>query len=366
MPLLNRGQLKGVLYLEHSSEPDLFTPGRLQIIEALGTQMAVSLEIALIHENLEDLACRREAQLAEAQQAVESATKVKSAFLASMSHELRTPLNAIMGYSELLKDELEDEGMEDFTPDLEKIRWAGKHLVTLINDIMDLSNLEAGSMELLLQPFSVSNLLDEVRAAIMPLVERSGNALNIEVEQGLGEVLADQTRVKQIIFILLSNACKFTDQGSITLRMRQEQDCLLFSVSDTGIGITREQQALIYEPFKQADATTTKKHDGAGLGLALAKYLTEMMHGSIMVESEAGQGTTFEVRLPVLIDQQDARAEPDTAEGPPDEPKRAAAGTILVIDDDAAVRGIMQRMLTQDGFVVHCAEDGEQGLRMAR
>ncbi len=239
-------------------------------------------------------------------QAAETANQTKSQFLANMSHELRTPLNAIIGYSEMLLEEAEDAGHDELTPDLEKIRMAGKHLLGLINDLLDLSKIEAGRMELYLTYFSVDELLSEVATTVRPLVERNANALEVRTGGKVGRMHADQTKLRQILFNLLSNASKFTESGQITLAAERKAadaagEWLSFCVSDTGIGMTPEQMDRLFQPFTQADASTASRYGGTGLGLTISKRFAELMDGSIAVKSEPGSGTTFTVRLPVEV-----------------------------------------------------------------
>ncbi|MFQ5875692.1 MAG: sensor histidine kinase, partial [Dehalococcoidia bacterium] len=231
-------------------------------------------------------------ELAVARDRAMEATHAKSAFLANMSHELRTPMNAILGYSEMLIEDAENLGQTDFIPDLRKIHAAGKHLLQLINDILDLSKVEAGRMELYLESFDVSALIDDTVTTIRPLVEKNANTLEVRCADDLGVMRADLTKVRQALFNLLSNACKFTQQGTISLDVAREivdgEDWVTFSVSDTGIGMTPEQMAKLFQPFTQAEAGTSRKYGGTGLGLAIARRFCPMMGGDITVESEVG------------------------------------------------------------------------------
>jgi signal transduction histidine kinase len=245
-------------------------------------------------------------------QQIEAASRHKSDFLASMSHELRTPLNAIIGYSELLMEETEDRDRKDFIPDLQKIRASGKHLLALINDILDLSKIEAGKIELSLETFDITGLIEDVASTVQPLIDKNANVLTINRAGDLGSLYADITKVRQILFNLLSNACKFTEGGTIALDAVREHadgaDWLLLSVRDTGIGMTDEQMARLFQPFSQADLQTARKYGGTGLGLAITKQFCGMMGGKITVRSECGRGTTFTVRLPIASSQVDSDA----------------------------------------------------------
>jgi PAS domain S-box-containing protein len=312
-----------------------------------------------------------EAALRESKDAAEEANRAKSQFLANMSHELRTPLNAIIGYSEMLQEDAEEVGSGEIIPDLEKIRGAGKHLLNLINDILDISKIEAGKMELYVETFSLSTLIYEVQTTIQPLIEKNGNILEIDCPEDLGTMEADLTKVRQALLNLLSNAAKFTEQGTITLTVIQEQkgteaDALAsipwvtFKVTDTGIGMTLEQLEKVFQAFTQADASTTRKYGGTGLGLAISRRFCQMMGGDITVASQVGQGSTFTIRLPLQV--VDRPSDPDLTADETDTPTH---GTVLVIDDDPSVRDLMTRYLGKEGFRVETATSGEAGLRMA-
>ena len=262
--------------------------------------------------------------LQEAKIAAEAANRSKSAFLANMSHELRTPLNAIINYSEMLQEDAQDSGSEDFLPDLEKIQTAGKHLLDMISDILDISKIEAGHVTLYLEHFDVATMIEEVMTTAQPLVEKKGNALALQVKGELGMMYADQPKVRQILLNLLSNAAKFTEKGVITIDIEKVKNkqpkpkkrnknndfnsgsnyisqFLIFRVSDTGIGMTDEQLEQIFKPFTQADASTTKKYGGTGLGLTISQRLCQILGGEISVESEDGKGSTFIVSLPERV-----------------------------------------------------------------
>ncbi len=246
---------------------------------------------------------RMNIELRSLYQQIEIASRHKSDFLASMSHELRTPLNAIIGYSEMLAEEAEDRDQSDFIPDLQKIRASGKHLLALINDILDLSKIEAGKVELFPETFNVKALIVEVASTVQPMIEKNSNILTINSADNSYAMYADITKVRQILLNLLSNACKFTELGTITLDA--VQDCsegtgwLSVRVIDTGIGMTMEQMEKLFQPFSQADIQTARKYGGTGLGLAITRQFCEMMGGEIKVNSEFGRGTTFTVRLPM-------------------------------------------------------------------
>ena len=306
-------------------------------------------------------------ELLAARQVAEAANSAKSQFLANMSHELRTPLIAIIGYSEMLEEDAADRGHVDYIPDLQKIRAAGRHLLALINDVLDLSKIEAGKLDLYLETFDLATAIGDVATTVEPLVARRANTLTVSCATGLGAIRSDLTRVRQVLLNLLSNASKFTEHGRISLSAERRGAAVVLQVSDTGIGMTPSQMGKLFEPFSQADATTSRKYGGTGLGLAITRRFCELLGGDVTVESEPGHGSTFTVRLPV-----DASA-PLGMEDAPAPITRAAtpapatgAGLVLVIDDDPAARAITRRVLARDGYDVIEAADGDTGLRLAR
>jgi signal transduction histidine kinase/DNA-binding response OmpR family regulator len=306
--------------------------------------------------------------LDEAKKEAEAATKAKSFFLANMSHELRTPMNAILGYSEMLMEDAEDQGQEDFIPDLQKIHAAGKHLLGLINEILDLSKIEAGKMDLFLESFDVAGMINEVASTLKPLVDKNGNTLQVHLAPDLGVIHADLTKVRQSLFNLLSNASKFTENGTITLNaepvVKDGARWIVFRVADTGIGMTQEQLDKLFQPFVQADASTSRKYGGTGLGMTITQLFIKMMGGEMSVASELGAGTTFTVLLPTEV-----RASPPAESPQPEasEPKSLPGlHTVLVIEDDPGARDLLTRFLTKEGYRVETAAGGEAGLRLAR
>ena len=308
-------------------------------------------------------------ELLEARHDAEAANAAKSQFLASMSHELRTPLNAIIGYSEMLQEEAHDRGQDELIPDLGKIHVAGKHLLTLINDVLDLSKIEAGKMEFQPETFDVREAIEAVAATMRPLVEKNRNRLDVRIAADAGFLHADLTRTRQVLLNLLSNACKFTDGGTITLDVRRDAAAagawLLFRVSDTGIGITPEQLTRLFQAFTQAEASTASRYGGTGLGLAISRKFCQLMGGDISVESAKGKGSAFTVRLPVLLPVllPAESAAPAAHEGPD---RDANALTVLVIDDDATARALLRRHLVKAGYRVDEAADGKTGIARAR
>jgi signal transduction histidine kinase len=255
---------------------------------------------------LHDVTERRrvEDELKRAKEAAEQANRAKTTFLANMSHELRTPLNAILGYSEMLAEEVQADGKPSYVRDLQNIQTSGQHLLMLINDILDLTRVEAGRMPLHLETFDLAALVDELAAVVQPLFEKNRNLLHVQIEPGLANMHADKVKVRQILFNLLSNATKFTHQGQIDLTVTCPSNgpsIVLFEVRDTGIGMTPEQLQLLFRPFSQVDPSPTRRFGGSGLGLALTQSFCQMMGGSIHVVSTPSVGSTFTVQLPLEV-----------------------------------------------------------------
>jgi signal transduction histidine kinase/CheY-like chemotaxis protein len=342
VPLIRENQVMGALTIART-EPGEFPQQVVDLLTTFASQSALAMQNARLFHQLE------------------IASQHKSTFLANMSHELRTPLNAIIGYSEMLQEDAVDEGADGLVPDLKRVNTAGKHLLELINSILDLSKIEAGKMELQLEDFSVADTVEGIRDVIQPLAEKNGNRFEVDCDAAVGVMHADLTKVRQVLFNLLSNACKFTENGTVSVTVSGEvvagDAWVIFEVTDTGIGLTQEQLGRLFQEFSQADAETTRKYGGTGLGLALSRRLARMMGGEVTVASESGHGSTFTVRLPANVAQIVERVD---SEGD------GSAGTVLVIDDEPPVRDLMRRFLGKEGFRVLTAANGEDGLRIAR
>jgi PAS domain S-box-containing protein len=315
---------------------------------------------------------RMEGELHKAIWAAEQATRAKSEFVANMSHELRTPLNAIIGYSEMLVEDAQSAGRESETADLRKIQDAGKHLLGLIDSILDLSKIEAGKMTLYLETFELRPMVESVAATVTALAKKNGNTLEIQCASDVGTIHGDLTKVRQILFNLLSNACKFTRNGLITLTARRDRvearDWIVLQVSDTGIGMTPDQQSRVFEAFTQAHDTTARDYGGTGLGLTITKSFCRLMGGDVLLKSESGRGTTFTVRLPAVVQASSDAAlhdhvklSDDTQIAIPED-----APVVLVVDDDPNARELLRRHLQRGGYAVRLAGAGEEAVQLAR
>jgi signal transduction histidine kinase/NO-binding membrane sensor protein with MHYT domain/CheY-like chemotaxis protein len=299
-----------------------------------------------------------EEQLTTARDAANAASQTKSSFLANMSHELRTPLNAIIGYSEMLQEDAAEKDDKTAADDLRNIEGAGRHLLGLINNILDLSKIEAGKMDVFIEPVDIQAMLTEVLSIVTPLADKSENRIQVICPADIGSFRSDQTKVKQCLLNLMSNANKFTDKGALTVSAAREGGSgICFRVSDTGIGMTEEQLDRLFQAFSQADASTTKRFGGTGLGLAITKHFCAMLGGDVTVESTPGKGTTFIIRLP------DQYAAPAAVEAPAAADSRA---TVLVVDDDPLMCGLLAKTLEKEGYRVIAAGNGIEALALAR
>lgn len=307
-------------------------------------------------------------ELEEARELSEVANRTKSQFLANMSHELRTPLNAIIGYSEILQEDAADGGQKQLVPDLKRIEGAGRHLLGLINDILDLSKVEAGKMEVFIEEVDLLSLIEEVGEIIRPLVTKGGNTLELSVSENIGSMRTDRTKVKQCLLNVLSNASKFTQNGKLKLEIgRADRATVRMTISDSGIGMSTEQLGRLFEAFSQADASTTKKFGGTGLGLAITRHFCRLLGGDITVASKVGEGSTFTIVIP---DQTAGPKPPEATSEPSEEPiigsqYESGSVTVLVVDDDAASRDLLTTSLRREGYRAVQARGGDEALELA-
>ncbi|WP_171212509.1 hybrid sensor histidine kinase/response regulator [Ruegeria sp. HKCCA5426] len=311
---------------------------------------------------------RVESELRVARDIAETANKTKSTFLANMSHELRTPLNAIIGYSELMLEEAIDQNDEANLSDLKKIQSAGKHLLALINDVLDLSKIEAGKMEFDLESFDVRRMIKDVSATVEPLAEKNENTLEILCPDDIGEMVCDLTKIRQALLNLLSNACKFTEKEKITLSVMKSNDAdhLEFAVVDHGIGMSPEQVDRIFDAFTQADSSTTRNYGGTGLGLSITKAFCEQLGGHIHCDSTLGSGSTFTIRLPSICRDPAADAVLQSDHPENDLNSDPNAPLVLLVDDDPTVHDLLGRRLRREGYRVLVSTNGEEAMDLAR
>ncbi len=336
--------------------------------ELLAQNRRLQAEILEHEQTQEALATARDAA-EEARALAEEANRSKSEFLANMSHELRTPLNAVIGYGELVVEDLPNKDAESLDVDMSRILDAARHLLGLINDLLDISKIEAGRTELHLENFDIRPIVEDLVETVGPIAERTGTRIDVEIDDALGTMWADKTRVRQVLLNLLSNAAKFTRDGRACVRVTPAitggRRWFVIEVEDDGIGMSEAQMSQIFEPFRQADPSTTRDFGGTGLGLAISRTYCEMLGGSITVRSEKGTGSCFTVRLP-------AEANTASLEHPSSGPVPVVSGsnpgvrTVLVVDDDPAAREIMTRYLTKASYYVVTAPTGEAGIELAR
>ncbi len=362
IPLLLEQRIVGGLVVWRR-EPGSFSTHVVHLLQTFAAQAAVAVTNARLFQEIQ-----------EKSRALEIASQHKSQFLANMSHELRTPMNAIIGISEMLLEDARELGRGQEIEPVERVLRAGRHLLSLMNEILDLSKIEAGKMELHIESFPVARMVEDVVTTMRPMAEKNGNRLTVECAAVVGTMRADITRVRQALLNLIGNACKFTENGQIAVavdRIRHDgSDWITMRVSDTGIGMTPEQVDKLFQDFTQADTLTARKHGGTGLGLAISRRFCRMMGGEITVASAPGQGSTFEIRLP---------AEVEAAAAPERPRERARLGTaahvarasrgaprLLVVDDDPTVRELLERFLVKEGFEVITAASGVEALRLAR
>jgi signal transduction histidine kinase/DNA-binding response OmpR family regulator len=359
VPLLREERVIGGLVIRRRVEGE-FAPSVVTLLQTLAGQSVLAIQNARLFR-----------EIAEKGQQLEVASQLKSQFLANMSHELRTPLNAIIGVTEMLHEDAVDLKREDELEPLERVLRAAKHLLALINDILDLSKIEAGKMDIHVESFAIAPLVEDVVQTIATLATKNGNRVVVDCAPDLGTMRADQTRIRQALLNLASNANKFTEKGTVTVAARRGMEAgrewVAMAVSDTGIGLSPAQMGKLFQEFVQADASTTRKYGGTGLGLAISRRFCQMMGGDITVASELGKGSTFTIRLPAEVGVvQPAAAAGKEAAAAKESAAPSGAPTILVVDDDQTVREVMERHLAREGFAVVMAGGGQEGLRLAR
>jgi GAF domain-containing protein/DNA-binding response OmpR family regulator len=358
LPLMRSGDVVGALVVRRKA-PGEFPVNTVELLKTFAAQSALAIQNARLFS-----------EIGEKGHQLEIASKHKSQFLANMSHELRTPLNAIIGVTEMLLEDARDFKRDDEIEPLDRVLRAARHLLALINDILDLSKIEAGRMELHLESFPLAAHIEDVVKTIEPLATKNGNRIVVDCRADLGTIHADQIRFRQALLNLASNANKFTENGTVTIAARQQRidgrEWITVAVTDTGIGMNAEQMGRLFQEFSQADSSTTRKYGGTGLGLAISRHFCRMMGGDITVDSKPGEGSTFTIRLPRIV-----QTEQMMVTGPDAGPIRSDAEAmqvplILVVDDDPTVRELVARYLERAGFSIATAKGGQEALRLAR
>jgi len=369
IPLQINQQPIGFVYLENAKH---LTSADLDLIYIMVQQCASALQNLQLYLDLKkanqktlqmlEVAEQARQEAEQARQKAEVASQAKSQFLANMSHELRTPLNAIIGYSEMLHETATDLEHEDYIPDLQKIQGAGKHLLGLINEVLDFSKIEANKMECFLENCEVNSLLNEVVATIQPLVDKRTNTLIVDVEENLGDLHTDFTKLRQMLLNLISNATKFTENGQIRLEVKRHNQWMTFCIIDNGIGMTTEQQQNLFQPFTQGDSSMTRRYGGTGLGLVITQRFAQMLQGTLEVKSEFGHGSTFILSLPI---QPQAQITPTNDLTTVTELPIKTTEIILIISADTISCERLQQHLTQQGYTVAIAINETEGIKLA-
>jgi signal transduction histidine kinase/CheY-like chemotaxis protein len=358
VPLVGVDRVVGALVIRRKQTGN-FSKETIGLLQTFAAHSVLAIQNARLFHEIEE----KSRELAEASQH-------KSQFLANMSHELRTPLNAIIGVTEMLREDARDLKREDEFEPLDRVLGAGRHLLALINDILDLSKIEAGRMELHLESFPLAPLINDVAKTIEPMATKNGNRIVVDCPPDLGTLHADQIRFRQALLNLASNANKFTENGTVTIAAQPQRpdgrDWIMIAVTDTGIGMTEEQIGRLFHEFSQADASTTRKYGGTGLGLAISKRFCQMMGGDITVKSMPGKGSTFTIRLPRIVQIGETVVTQARAEATQRVGEKTQEPLILVVDDDATARDLVERHLERSGFAVVTAPGGREGLRLVR